>query len=265
VVLEKKEIPIDTPEDECRDLIEKLYEGKIASHPLVKRHIYRALITGNCSQLIEFIERYKVFKAQAERNIELEYYEKLDNPFKPYPSRADALEYLSGPIKFGYINEFNDIFGTHWDTFCLPTIIPGRVRSGKSQLIKYVLCQLLRRPRPFNIIIPDLKREYRHLLSVIKHLKVLLNKWILINVLAVPDWMTPIEYAAFVSKVFVSENYLGGTSENVLFSSIINLYRKNGIFNNGTNYPTLIDLYNLFSDELKTQKSFKYKDIFLWL
>jgi hypothetical protein len=93
-----------------------------------------------------------------------------------------------------------------------------------------------------------------------------MNNRIKINPLAVPPWMTPMEHALFFfPKLFVSENYLGGTSENVLVSATEYLYRKRGIIDGGQNYPTMRDIYNLISHQLDTQKSFKYRDILLWL
>ena len=251
-----------TANDEYLGLIEMLQEGGMLSHPVIRRHVDRALHTGDYRDLKNYLNRFPVFLAQAQRNITLAHVQSLEDPYRPYPTHDEVLESLSGPIKLGYVNALSDMFGVHWDTYCLPTILPGRIRSGKSQLLKYNLCQILRQKRPFNTLIPDLKREYRDLLAIARYLKVLMNNRIKINPLAVPPWMTPMEHALFFfPKLFVSENYLGGTSENVLVSATEYLYRKRGIIDGGQNYPTMRDLYNLISHQLDTQKSFKYRDI----
>lgn len=250
--------------DETKELIEKLHEGKMLSYPMIKRLVDRALTTGDSGPLREYIRKYRVFEAQARRNIALANYQQLDNPFRPYPSREDAQLYLSGPLKLGFINELDDMFGIHQDIFCLPTIIPGRVGSGKSMLLKYLLNQMLSEENDSNSIIPDLKLEYRDLLSFTPRLKVLTNDRIKINPLQIPNWMTPSEYIVFFSKVLSRENWVGAISENIIRDELEYLYRMHGIFDgNDKNYPTLKDLHALITHRLEKQKSFSFRDILL--
>jgi len=251
-------------DDECMQLIEMLHEGKMLSHPKIKWLVDKALTTGNCDPLKKYVKRHRTYKALAKSNIALAQYQQLDNPFRPYPSRADFREFLSGPLKLGFVNSFDDMFGLHWDTFCLPSIVPGRVGAGKSMLLKYLLIQILEEDREFNIVIPDLKAEYRDLLTITPHLKVLTSHKIRINPLQVPKWMTPEEHIVFFSKVFSRENWVGIVSENVLSDQMEYLYKKRGIFDgNNKNYPTMRDLYNLITYRLQNQRSFHFRDILL--
>ena len=245
-------------------LIRLLDEGSMLSNPAVNHLVQEAIATGDESQLRDYLEAFPDILSVAERNINLKGYHALENPFS-YPSREDASKSLSGPLKFGYINPFNDMFGIDPDELCLPVIAAGRVGAGKSALNKYLLCQIFRRKRPFNVVIPDLKLEYRHLLSVTKNLKVIKKDFLKLNPLQVPNWMTPHEYIVFFAKLFVSENYLAGTSQNFLISSLEFLYKERGIFDGGNNWPTLHDLYRVILKRQSSQQSFKYRDILLWI
>jgi hypothetical protein len=256
----------NTQPQERLEIMEKLRKGQMLAHPGVAFHVNKALSTGDCSGLNQFLRDNPIIMLIAERNITIAEAQRAENPFRPYPDPDDVREFLSSPLKLGYVNEFNDMFGIDFDVLSMPVIILGRVGSGKSQLNKYILCQMLRRPREFNIIIPDIKGgEYRHLLPIAPQLKVLIKEKIKINPLQKPKWMTPLEYIIFFSKLFVSENWLGGTSENILISALEYLYKKRGIFDDGENYPTLKDLYNVISAFLESKNSYKYRDILLVL
>ena len=247
------------------ELVKLLKEGRMLSHPLIKRHVDYALVTGDSRALYNFLEDFPNFKAYAQRNTEQAEFNQLINPF-PYPEPDDAQEYLSGPLNLGYVNPQNYLFGVDYDVFCLPVNVLGRVGAGKSHFIKYGLIQTLRKPRNFNVIIPDLKgTEYRNLLACCKNLKVLTNNKIKINPLQAADWMTPMEYILFYSKVFTRENYLLTTSESILIELLEYIYRKRGIFDGSNNWPNFRDLYNVVSHRLENEKSFRYRDVYLLL
>ncbi len=247
------------------ETVKLLKEGRMLSHPLIKRHVDYALVTGDSSALYNFLEDFPNLEAIAQRNTEQAEFNKLVNPFT-YPEPDDAQENLSGLLNLGYVNPQNDLFGVDYDVFCLPVIVPGRVGSGKSHFIKYALIQILRRPRSFNVIIPDLKgKEYRNLLAYCKHLKVLTNNEIKINPLQAADWMTPMEYILYFSKVFTRENYLLTTSESILIELLEYIYRKRGIFVGSNDWPNFRDLYNVVSNRLDNEKSFRYRDVYLLL
>ncbi len=252
--------------DDLLELIELLREGLMLSNPELKKHVDRALSTGDPSGLYEYLDKYPQIIKMAERNIRIARAQEAENPFRPYPSPADVQEYLSGPIKFGYVNEFDDMFGIHPDTLCLPTIVPGRVGSGKSHFNKYVLMQMLQNPQRYNIIIPDLKgREYRDLLPYSKNLKVLSKDRIQLNPLQVPPWFDPHEFISFFTQVFTREHYLMTVSESVIIKLLEDLYKEHGVFGNSQNWPTLKDLYDQVVNYLNQQKSFRFRDVLLAL
>ena len=247
------------------DVFEVLRTGNMLSHPGVRFHVNRALSTGDTSRLHQYLQRVPQILSVAQRNIALAEHQKAECAFRPYPTRQDAREYLSGPLKLGYVNEFDDIFGIDWDTLAMPVMNAGRVKGGKSILVKYMLCQMLRRPRKFNVLIPDLKGEYRNLLPYCRHLKVLKSEVIKINPFEVPPWRDPTEHIIAVAKVFVSENYLLGTSLNELISVLMWLYNERGIFNGSTKYPTVVDVYKAISAKLTKSKGYRYVDVLRWL
>ena len=250
---------------EFMDLVNFLDKGGMLSQPLIKRYVDYALTTGDSSPLYDFLEAHPVYTAIAQRNIEQSEFNKLINPFL-YPEPDGAQEYLSGPLKLGYVNPHSDLFGVDYDDFCLPVIVPGRVGAGKSHFIKYALIQIFRKPRRFNVIIPDLKgKEYRNLLACCKHLMVLTNNEIKINPLQAADWMSPMEYVLFFSKVFTRENYLLTTSESILIELLEYIYQKRGIFEGSNNWPNLRDLYNVVSHRLDNEKSYRYREVYLLL
>jgi hypothetical protein len=250
--------------DKSADLVETLHKGNMLSHPVLKGHVEYALTTNNYNPLLNYLKSYPIFLAHAKRNIAVSEYQLLENPF-PHPHRDDAKEYLIGPLKFGYINLFDDMFGIDWDTLSMPVINAGRVKSGKSILAKYILCQALRRPRDFNVLIPDLKKEYRNLLSYPRHLKVLKKENIQINPFEVPYWRHPMDHIFAVARVFVSENYLVGTSMNELINVLEWLYVQKGVFANSRNFPTVIDVYKVISARLRDKYWGRYTDVFRWL
>ena len=245
-------------------LIKLLDEGSMLSNPAVKHLVQEAIATGGERQLRDYLEAFPDILSVAERNINLKSFHALKNPFS-YPSRIDSRNSLSGQLQFGYINPFDDKFGIDPNELCLPVIVAGRVGAGKSALNKYLLCQIFRRKRNFNVIIPDLKLEYRHLLSVTKNLTIIKNNLLKLNPLQVPNWMTPHEYVFFFAKLFVSENYLAATSQNFLISALDYLYKERGIFDGSTNWPTLHDLYRVILKRQSSQQSFKYREILLWI
>jgi hypothetical protein len=256
---------VKTAQETGKEIVEKLREGKMLSQPTVAFHIKRATLTGDYAPLIKFLQDHPIIMAQAEANIAFIKSEQAINPFRPYPSREDSAKYLSGPHILGYINLFGNRFGIDDPVLYKIAIILGRPDSGKSILAKYLLCQLLLKPRDYNVIIPDLKKEYRHLGTICKRLKILTKDKIKINPLQVLAGTDPRDHIPAFAKTFVSENYLVGTSENLLIELLEYLYRERGVFDGSENYPTLRDLYRLLSARLRMEKSYKFNDVLLWL
>ena len=252
---------------EPKAIIEQLRKGKMLDHPGLALHIRRTLATNDASSLLKFLKSHPFVQAMAERNTRSDEYETSISSFRPFPSIADANEYLSGPLKFGYINDSRSIFGISWNTLCLPILIMGRVGSGKSVLIKYLLYQIFRLLLSFNTLIFDLKKEYRHLYADDANVKCLPSDRIFINPLQSPEWCHPRDHILAFARTFTSENYLVGTSTNLIIELVDWLYRSRGIYDGSINWPTLKDLYDLTTARLKqpTSKSYRFTDVLLWL
>ena len=125
--------------------IKELEEGRMGDHPGVKHHKDRALATGDAGPFFRYLEKNPKIEKMAKRNRKLAQYQKEINPFRPYPDTQTVRERLSGPLKLGYINEFDDMLGIFYDILCLLVFVIGRMGTGKSQLIKYMLCQFLKK------------------------------------------------------------------------------------------------------------------------
>jgi Helicase HerA, central domain len=246
------------------ELIKTLHEGHMLSHSGIKALVNRALTTGDFTKLYDYLKKYPMILRQAEFNIQQAEYRELDNPL-PIVDRDDASEHLSGPLKFGYVNKHDDMFSIDFDELSLPVIILGRVGGGKSHLNKYCLIQIFSRPRDFNVIIPDLKKEYRNLLSETENIKVLTSNHIRLNPLQVPEWMPINHYILHFAKIFTRENWLITTSENVLISALKYLYKARGIYDGSRNWPTFRDLFNVIVKLQQSKKSFRYQDVLRWI
>jgi DNA-binding PadR family transcriptional regulator len=256
---------MDMPvKDDCMELIKYLHDTNVITYPVIENRVNRAINTGDCAPLYKFLDAHPFFLALADRNRRAAEHRKLNYPFD-FPDGDDIREYLSGPLKLGYVNQFDDLFGIDWDILSMPTINAGRVKSGKSILVKYLLCQILRKPRNFNVLIPDLKKEYRNLLPHCRYLRVLKKERININPFEVPPWRHPLEHIFAVSRVFVSENYLIGTSMNELIGVLEWLYKERGVFEGSKNYPNVLDVYNAISARLRNSKWGRYIDVLRWL
>ncbi len=133
--LELREYFKNMRDQSYKQIIETLREGRMLSNRMVDYHAKRTLSTNDPSLLLDYLQRYPHILATAKRNIAVCDHQNAENPFKPYPSPAEAQEYLSGPLNLGYINVHDDMFGVHPDVFCLLLIILGRVGSGKSQFL----------------------------------------------------------------------------------------------------------------------------------
>jgi hypothetical protein len=123
----------------------ELKEGRMDDHLGAKHHMDRAIATGDASPFFRYLEKNPKIEKMARRNRKLAQYQKEINPFRPYPDTQTARKQFSGPLKLGYINEFDDMLGIFYDILCLLVFVIGRMGSGKSQLIKYMLCQILKK------------------------------------------------------------------------------------------------------------------------
>jgi len=248
------------------ELIKKLYDGKMNHHPRVRSLIDRALRTGDCGPLKDFLRRYPAIMAAAEINIAGEIIQQIDNPFKPYPSQEEARRHLNkGFVRLGYVNDFDGMFSVHPDLFCTHVMNAGGIGTGKSALTKYVAAQLMNGPGFHRVLIADLKREYRNLLPVCPSLRVFQNKIISVNPWEVPEFRTPEDHIFATAKIWISENYLLGTSLNELINILEGMYRARGIFDGGINYPNMTDIYRVVTEMLNNSRLGRYVDVLRWL
>jgi hypothetical protein len=146
----KKEVTMDKDKN-LKSLLVKIKElkdGRMDNHLGVKHHMDRAIATGDVGPFFRFLEKNPEIEKTAKRNRKLAQYQKEINPFRPYPDPQTARERLSGPLKLGYINEFDDMLGISYDILCLLVFVIGRMGTGKTRLIKYMLCQILKKTVP---------------------------------------------------------------------------------------------------------------------
>ncbi len=126
------------------------------------------------------------------------------------------------------------------------TLIVAGTGAGKTTLSKSHAVQIARSVEGMWLI--DLrKREYRVLRLVFarlgKDLKIIRARKFCINPLQVPEGVDPIEYAATVADLLVSVLNLPPRASTLLRTTIIKLYRANGILADGRRYPTLFCLF----------------------
>jgi hypothetical protein len=116
--------------------------------------------------------------------------------------------------------------------------------------------------RPFNILIPDRKPEYRHLLTFTKNLNVITKNYLRLGLLQVPYWMTINDYVIFLANIFTKENWLATTTQNLVIKTLVELYKSHGVFDGSQNWPRLKEWYQLLSRKLSNEKSFQVKDTY---
>ncbi len=126
------------------------------------------------------------------------------------------------------------------------TLIVAGTGAGKTTLSKFHAIQIARFVHGMWLI--DLrKREYRALRPVFARLgidlKIIRGRKFCINPLQVPDGVEPIEYAATAADMLVSVLNLPPRASTLLRTTIIKLYRANGILAGGRRYPTLFHLF----------------------
>ena len=125
------------------EAITTLQEAGLDKAPQLAFMVRRYLVTGDPRQLESYLNAHPHILAAAGQNQRIVQYQQAENPFKPYPNPDEAAKSLSGPLRCGYVNGHNDLFGIHHDMLCRPLIVLGRVGSGKSVFIKYLLTQAL--------------------------------------------------------------------------------------------------------------------------
>ena len=151
---------------------------------------------------------------------------------------------LSGPLKFGSYNSFKDIFGINPELLNQNVMVVGRAGSGKSNLNLIALDYLTEIATTFNIIVIDLKKEYRCLLPKHPNLKIVTFKNLRLNPLEVQEWEDPKDHINNIAEVFCRENYILAFGKNMLINKLEYLYKVWGVLEGKKEYPTFEDLYN---------------------
>lgn len=247
---------------ETLQIIDFLDRGDQLKDPFIRGKVEKAL-RGDSTSFHDYLQKHPDIIERAKTNILINSKLIEENPFWPPPHTAEEVAILSGPLKFGSYNPFNEIFGINPELLNLNVMVVGRARSGKSNLNLIALDQLLRLASSFNIIIVDLKKEYRCLLPKHTNLKIITFKNLRLNPLEVPEWEDPKDHIINVAEVFCKENYLLAFGKNMILSAIEYLYQQRGIFSGSKNYPTFQDLYNLINAQKGSRKVTEGKESLL--
>ena len=211
-----------------QELMEFLDNGKMLTHPGVEQFLYRDIDTGDEVGLRTFLLNNPVILAKARHNIKVAAYQQINNPFRPYPSQKDVAKYMNGPLKIGYVNEHDGQLGIEPDDLCKIMLNMGRVGSGKSFFVKYLLHQASKLPnRNFNLIVCDpQKREYRGLIESCPTLQIIPPEKLKLNPFVIHPFLDQRQHIILLTDVLVSEAYLGATSRNFIIWLLKELYRE---------------------------------------
>jgi hypothetical protein len=237
---------------ETLELIEFLRKGrKLDNDPFLRAKVDKAL-RGKPESLLRHFREHPDIIEKAKTNLYVDTLLKEKNPFYPPPYTKEEVAILSGPLELGYHNPNRNVFGINPHLLNLNAMVVGKTRSGKSNLNLMALDHLLTTADSFNIIIIDLKKEYRCLLPTHPNLKIITLKNLRYNPLEVPEWEDPKEHINNVAEVFCKENYILSFGKNMFINKVEYLYNVRGVFEGKKSYPTFRDLYN----QVKTIKSF---------
>ncbi len=228
-----------------------LEKGKQLKGPLLRK-VKRAL-RGKPEGLEAYLQAHPEIIVQAKTQQFIDQQCMQENPFYPLPCEREDIECLTGPLRFGTYNYMGNIFGIDPRRLNLNAIVVGRAGSGKSNLNLISLDQLLEIPGDYNVLIFDIKKEYRTLLPKHKNLKVMPFRRLRFNALHVPQWQDPKEHINSFVEVFCRENLILDRGRNLLLQILEELYSVRGVFDGGRNYPTMRDLYN-YTRKWNTQR-----------
>lgn len=237
---------------ETLELIEFLRKGgKLDKDPFLRARVDKAL-RGKPESLLKHFQKHPNIIERAKTNLYIDTLLKEKNPFYPPPYTKEEVAILSGPLELGYHNPKRDVFGINHYLLNLNALVVGRTRSGKSNCNLIALDQLFKIADSFNVIIFDLKKEYRCLLPKHPNLKIITLRNLRFNPLEVPEWEDPKEHINNIAEVFCKENFILSFGKNMFINKVEYLYNVRGIFEGKKNFPTFRDLYN----QVKTIKSF---------
>ncbi|MDI6450497.1 hypothetical protein [Anaerobaca lacustris] len=162
----------------------------------------------------------------------------LGNPFLP-PELHRGNFVLGLDRRQQWLWTFMQVLNAH-------TLIVAGTGAGKTTLSKFHAIQIA--PHVRGMWLVDLrKREYRALRPVFARLgidlKIIRGRKFCINPLQVPMGVEPIEYAATAADLLVSVLNLPPRASTLLRTTIIKLYRANGVLAGGRRFPTMFCLF----------------------
>ena len=160
-----------------------------------------------------------------------------ENPFMPVPAEISQGEVYMGEVLDDAI------------PFCLTLeeagehcLISGRSRAGKTNLMYWMISSLV--AHGVNILVCDLKQDYRHLLRIIPDLWVMRvgTKDFLYNPLEVPSGVDPSRAAQTTADVLSHAFGLLTGSKGYVYQIIDDLYHSFGVYEGKDTFPTLQDM-----------------------
>jgi hypothetical protein len=130
--------------------------------------------------------------------------------------------------------------------------IGGASGTGKTNALYGIALQVM---RYVPVIIFDReKQDYRHLLRLNPSLMVFDNNEFIFNPLEVPSGVKPAHHITAFVSIFSKSNALLDGSIAMCTKAVHELYEQYKIFDGGTEFPTLFDLY----DKVKSYKIARY-------
>lgn len=175
---------------------------------------------------------------------------KAKNDFKdtirlppPIASKTKG-EYHIGEIV--YPEKIYSQFGLREDEFIKHILITGMTGSGKTNLSFHILKELTKKNKPFLVF--DWKRNYKDLrqLPEFKDLTIIRlgsrTCDFRFNPLIPPKGVEPKHWMAMLIDIMKHAFFVGHGVEYFLRQGLDNLYKKYGIYEGGSNYPTLSEL-----------------------
>ena len=155
-------------------------------------------------------------------------------------------------VLIGLTQNNGDQFLYPLDALNQHAFIAGGSGTGKTNLLYSIGLQTMSHC-PVWFVDRD-KADYRHLLRMRKDLLILDVQDLRFNPLEVPNGVDPRHHAVAAITIFMKSNSLLDGSENMGSRALSELYEERGIFDGGSNYPSLYDL----RDKIKSYRVNRY-------
>lgn len=173
----------------------------------------------------------------------------MDNPFLPAP-----YEISQGDIYMGHVLDDDTPFFLDLSEAAEHTLIVGRTRVGKTNLIYLIITYLIK--NGINILGVDLKQDYCHLQRLIPDL------WVMrvgtgdfrYNPLEVHPGVDPRKAAQTKADILSHAFGLLTGAKGYLYQAIDDLYQKFGVYDGKDTFPTMQDLGEYLLSNKPTNK-----------